>query len=86
MPAWMIRYCGSWNYKPEAESLSAEMKELGFNVMIEEGKTGQFELFRKIYDKEYSSEWDSYMKAGHGKFFTLRDVEEKLSGKRIWKY
>ena len=80
MPKWMIKYCGSWNYKPEAESLSAEMKELGFNVMIEEGGTGQFELFR------WAVGWDSYMKAGHGKFFTLRDVEEKLSGKRIWKY
>jgi len=59
------------------------MVELGFNVVIKEGDTGQFELFRKIYDKENVPEWDSYMKAGHGKFFTLRDVEEKLSGKRI---
>jgi|TARA_Y100001949_G_scaffold9520_1_gene7018 hypothetical protein len=59
------------------------MMELGFNVVIKEGDTGQFELFRKVYDKEYSSEWDSYMKGGHGKFFALRDVEEKLSGKGI---
>ena len=53
------------------------MIELGFNVMIAEAGTGQFELFR------WAVGWDSYMKAGHGKFFTLRDVEEKLSGKRI---
>ena len=73
MPQWMIKYCGSWNYKPQAESLSAEMKKLGFNVVIEEGETGQFELFKNS---------TSYMKEGSGipKFFTLRDVELKLSG------
>ena len=51
------------------------MKELGFNVMIEEGETGQFELFKRV--EVY---WGSFMKAGHGKFFTLKNVEEKLSG------
>ena len=37
---------------------------------IEEGKTGQFELF-----------WngESFMKAGHGKFFDLGDVKKKLT-------
>ena len=52
------------------------MIKLGFNVVIEEGETGQFELFR------WAVGWDSYMKEGSGipKFFTLRDVELKLSG------
>ena len=51
------------------------MKELGFNVTIEEGDRGQFELFRKVENYE-----GTYMKAGHGKFFTLADVEKKLAG------
>ena len=36
---------------------------------IEEGKTGQFELFRN---------GESFMKAGHGKFFTIEDVRAKF--------
>ena len=65
------------------------MGELGFNVVIKEGDTGQFELFRQIYlygdrekIRESSDYWTSYMKEGNGipKFFTLRDVELKLSG------
>ena len=82
-PAWMIKYCGSWNYKPQAESLSAEMKTLGFNVIIQEGETGQFELFsHKGTNYNFNSEnWTSFMKEGEGipKFFTLHDVEKKLS-------
>jgi|TARA_B110000263_G_scaffold247010_1_gene259005 hypothetical protein len=50
------------------------MKELGFNVVIEEGATGQFEIFTL-----HSDEWASFIKEGHGKFFTLRDVEKRLS-------
>ena len=37
---------------------------------IEEGETGQFELFRSGV---------SFMKAGHGKFFDLEDVKKKLT-------
>jgi len=57
------------------------MKELGFNVTIEEGDKGQFELFRHI-TVENSDYWVSYMEEGTGipKFFTLADVERKLSG------
>ena len=57
------------------------MKELGFNVVIEEGDTGQFEMFRLI-TAENSDYWVSYMKEGAGipKFFTLADVEKKLGG------
>ena len=53
------------------------MKALGFNVIIEEGETGQFELFRKVENYE-----GTYMKEGPGipKFFTLADVEKKLAG------
>ena len=57
------------------------MKELGFNVTIEEGDKGQFELFRHI-TVENSDYWVSYMTGGNGvpKFFTLADVEKKLGG------
>ena len=65
------------------------MKELGFNVVIEEGVTGQFELFKKNEIQRTKDRfpgplvtWDSFMKEGSGipKFFTLHDVELKLSG------
>jgi len=59
------------------------MKELGFSVIIEEGETGQFELFKhRGTNYNYNAEnWISYMKEGDGvpKFFTLHDVEKKLS-------
>ena len=57
------------------------MKALGFSVTIEEGDKGQFELFRHI-TVENSDYWTSYMTEGDGvpKFFTLADVERKLSG------
>ena len=61
------------------------MEALGFNVMIHEGETGQFELFRHKgtnYNLANKENWISYMKEGDGvpKFFTLHDVEKKLSG------
>ena len=57
------------------------MKALGFSVTIEEGDKGQFELFRHI-TVENSDYWTSYMTEGEGvpKFFTLANVERKLSG------
>jgi len=57
------------------------MNELGFTTTIEEGNTGQFELF-KLTTVENSDYWTSYMTEGTGipKFFTLKDVEKKLSG------
>ena len=56
------------------------MRELGFNVVIEEGDTGQFELYR-LTTVENSDYWTSYMTEGDGvpKFFTLKDVEKKLA-------
>ena len=57
------------------------MKALGFIITIEEGSTGQFELYR-LETVENSDYWTSYMTEGTGipKFFTLKDVEKKLSG------
>jgi hypothetical protein len=49
---------------------------MGLTTTFEEGDKGQFELFK--YGK--GSRWNSFMKAGHGVFFNLRDVELKLSG------
>jgi hypothetical protein len=37
---------------------------------IEQGETGQFELFQSGV---------SFMKTGHGKFFVIEDVKEKLA-------
>lgn len=53
------------------------MNNAGLRTVIEEGETGQFELFKKVENYE-----GSYMKEGPGipKFFTLKDVERKLSG------
>ena len=55
------------------------MNNLGFNTTYEEGEKGQFELFRHI-NVENSGYWVSYIKAGHGNFITLSNVERKLAG------
>ena len=70
---WIIKYCGSWNYRPLAESLSVDMNNAGIPTTFEEGETGQFELFHDS---------NSYMKEGIDipKFFTLADVEKKMAG------
>ena len=68
---WVIKYCSSWNYRPQATSLSAAINSLFPDTSeIEEGETGQFELFRS---------GESFMSAGHGKFFDLGDVKKKLT-------
>ena len=41
---------------------------------IEEGNTGQFELFQS---------GESFMSAGHGKFFDIEDVREKMVEKGL---
>ena len=70
---YIIKYCVSWNYKPQAESLSAEMNNAGFSTNIEEGDKGQFELF---FGKK------SIKKGGprsdNGSFFSLEDIRELL--------
>ena len=55
------------------------MNNLGFNTTYEEGEKGQFELFRHI-TVENSDYCVSYIKAGHGNFITLNNVERKLAG------
>ena len=59
------------------------MQELGWNVLIEEGNSGQFELFRhRGTNYNFNSDnWISFMKEGNGipKFFTMSDIENKLT-------
>jgi len=55
------------------------MNNLGFNTTYEEGDKGQFELFR-LTTVDNSDYWVSYIKAGHGNFITLSNVERKLAG------
>ena len=63
------------------------MNNAGLTTTFEEGNTGQFELFRNT-TVDGSDYWVSYMKERKGnmgpeipKFFTLNDVEVKLSGR-----
>ena len=70
-----IKYCGSWNYRPQAERLSAAINNtLPDTSEIEEGETGQFELFHS---------GESFIKAGHGKFFGIEDVLVELRKRHI---
>ena len=59
------------------------MNKAGLRTVIEEGETGQFELFQhRGTNYNFNEEnWISYMKESDGvpKFFTLRDVEKKLA-------
>ena len=61
------------------------MNNAGLSTTFEEGSTGQFELFQSVTIRKTkhmsTTDWISYMKEGAGipKFFTLRDVEEKLA-------
>ena len=59
------------------------MQELGWNVLIEEGNSGQFELFRhKGTNYNFNNDnWISFMKEGDGipKFFTMSDIEKRLT-------
>ena len=68
---WKIKYCGSWNYIPQATSLSAEINSKYYETCeIEVGETGQFEIFKSgesiLSKKEF------------GGFFTIEDVKKKL--------
>ena len=70
-----IKYCGSRNYRPQAERLSAAINNtLPDTSEIEEGERGQFELFRS---------GESFIKAGHGKFFGIEDVLVELRKRHI---
>ena len=68
---WTIKYCGVWNYRPYAESLSAEINSKYYETCeMEIGNNGQFEIFKS---------WKSILsKKDHGDFFTIEDVKKKL--------
>ena len=67
---YLIKYCGQWNYRPRAESLSAQInKTLPDTCEIEQGEIGQFSIFRNgelILSK-----------ATLGRFATFEDVQEE---------
>ena len=68
---WTIKYCGVWNYRPYAESLSAEINSKYYETCeMEIGNNGQFEIFKS--GKSILSKKD------HGDFFTIEDVKKKL--------
>ncbi len=68
---WTIKYCGVWNYRPYAESLSAEINSKYYETCeMEVGDNGQFEIFKS--GKSILS------KKEHGDFFTIEDVKKKL--------
>ena len=75
---WTIKYCGAWNYKPQAERLSAAINNtLPDTCEIEEGETGQYELF-------FNGE--SFLRPSNGKFFGIEDVKKKMleSGRKLF--
>ena len=68
---WTIKYCGVWNYRPYAESLSAKINLHRYETCeMEVGDNGQFEIFKS--GKSILSKKD------HGDFFTIEDVKKKL--------
>ena len=68
---WTIKYCSLWNYRPQAESISAEINSKYYETCeIEEGDNGQFEIFK--------SGESILSKKDHGDFFTIEDVKKKL--------
>ena len=73
---FLIKYCGSWNYRPQAESLSAKINAtLPDTCEIKEGSKGQFDLY--LSGELFLS------KAILQKFFTFEDVQLKLKEKGL---
>tara|TARA_Y100001951_G_scaffold25581_1_gene19748 strand:+ start:305 stop:490 length:186 start_codon:yes stop_codon:yes gene_type:complete len=61
------------------------MNNIGLSTRIEEGSTGQFELFKhkgENFNIVNNENWISFLKEGHGKFFSLEDVTNKLEEMR----
>jgi len=52
------------------------MNNAGLQTIFEEGDRGQFEIFK--YGK--GANFNSFIKAGHGTFITLSQVERRLAG------
>ena len=68
---FVLKYCGSWNYRPQAEGLSAQINQhLPDTCEIEEGSRGQFDLY---LNGELFLSKDVLQK-----FFTFEDVQLKL--------
>tara|TARA_B110000196_G_scaffold312773_1_gene318498 strand:+ start:459 stop:620 length:162 start_codon:yes stop_codon:yes gene_type:complete len=49
------------------------MNNAGLSTSYEEGDKGQFEVF-----ESQQGRWPSFLKAGHGKFITLSQIERRL--------
>ena len=68
---FVIKYCGTWNYFPQAASLSAHINN---NVLdtceVEEGEKGQFDIF--LSGELFLS------KEAMGRFPTKEDIDAKL--------
>ena len=73
---YLIKYCSSWNYRPHAERLSANINTTLLDTCeIEEGAKGQFDLY-----------WNGNLflsKDVLQKFFTIEDVQSKLKEKGL---
>ena len=68
---WTVKYCDSSNYRSRAEYISAQINlHLPDTCEIEEGNTGQFEIFLGS---------ESFMKVENGIFFDFEDIKKKLS-------
>ena len=49
-----IRYCSQWNYKPEADGLSAELESFGAEIILHPEGNGIFDVSldgKLIYSK-----------------------------------
>ena len=76
---WLVKYCGSWNYRPQAESLSAQINQhFPDTCEIEEGSKGQFELFRNG-ESFLNVKSPDYIQTNPHEFFTYEDVKEQLT-------
>ena len=57
-----ITYCVMWNYLPDAERVSAELKSKGFNVDLIKGSNGVFDVEidgKLIYTKRNTGRFPS---------------------------
>ena len=73
---YLIKYCVSWNYRPHAESLSANINRTLLDTCeIKEGARGQFDLY---LNGELFLSKDVLQK-----FFTIDDVQFKLEEKGL---
>ena len=68
---FVVKYCPTWNYYPQAVSLSAAINQgLPDTCEIEEGSKGQFDLFHNGNIL--------LSKAAMGRFPTIEDIDYEL--------